>query len=127
MARTSPSEATASFLEAFNSGDVETIMSHYTPDAVFIQADGQEVRGQQAIRETLTGFMAMKPRLEMHKAVSVICGDVASNMGQWTLTGTGPDGEPMQMEGRGFDVMQRQPDGAWRMVIDNPWGGEALG
>jgi uncharacterized protein (TIGR02246 family) len=126
MARTSPSEATASFLEAFNSGDVEGIVSHYTSDAVFVQADGTEVRGHAAIRETLTGFMAMKPRLEMHKVSHVICGDVATNMAKWTLDGTGPDG-PVHMEGGGFDIMQRQSDGSWKMVIDNPWGPGALG
>jgi uncharacterized protein (TIGR02246 family) len=121
MANSSPSEATASFLEAFNSGDVEGVLSHYTSDAVFVQPDGQEARGQQAIRETLTGFMGMKPRLEMRKVASVMVGDLATNMAKWTLDGTGPDG-PVHLEGGGFDVMRRQPDGSWKMVIDNPWG-----
>ncbi len=126
MPTSSPTEATTSFLEAFNSGNVEAILSHYAPSAVFVQADGQEVRGEQALRETLTGFMAMKPRLQFHKAVSITCGDLASNIGQWTLEGTGPEG-PVKMEGRGFDVMQRQADGSWKMVIDNPWGDAVLG
>jgi ketosteroid isomerase-like protein len=31
------------------------------------------------------------------------------------------------MEGKGFDVMRRQSDGSWKMVIDNPWGTAVLG
>ena len=26
------------------------------------------------------------------------------------------------MEGVAVDVIRRQPDGSWKMVIDNPWG-----
>jgi len=49
-------------------------------------------------------------------------GDLAVNTQKWTLTGTGPDGAPIVMEGSGFDVMRRQADGNWKMTIDNPWG-----
>jgi ketosteroid isomerase-like protein len=49
-------------------------------------------------------------------------GDLAVNTPNWTLTGTGPDGTPIVMEGSGFNVMRRQADGSWKMTIDNPWG-----
>jgi ketosteroid isomerase-like protein len=47
---------------------------------------------------------------------------LAVNWASWTLTGTGPDGAPMEMQGRGYDVMRRQSDGSWKMVIDSPRG-----
>ena len=121
-----PQAATESFLKAFNSGDIEAILSHYAPGGVFVNQDGSTVQGQ-ALRETLTGFLAMKPQIQTHKAATITAGDTATNMGKWTLRGTGPDGSAVVMEGKGFDVMRRQSDGSWKMVIDNPWGTAVLG
>jgi len=121
-----PEAATQSFLKAFNSGDLDAILSHYAPGGTFVNQDGGTVQGE-AFRETLAGFLAMKPQLQFHKAVTITAGDTATNIGRWTLTGTGPDGSAVVMEGNGFDVMQRQSDGSWKMVIDNPWGTAVLG
>ena len=48
--------------------------------------------------------------------------DLALSFADWNLTGTGPDGEAIEMSGQTSDVLRRQPDGAWRFVIDNPFG-----
>jgi ketosteroid isomerase-like protein len=40
----------------------------------------------------------------------------------WTLTGTGPNGETIEMSGQTSDVLRKQPDGTWRFVIDDPYG-----
>ena len=121
-----PQAATESFLKAFNSGDIEAILSHYAPGGVFVNQDGSTVQGQ-ALREALAGFLAMKPQIQTHKAATITAGDTAANMGKWTLKGTGPDGSEVVMDGKGFDVMRRQSDGSWKMVIDNPWGTAVLG
>ena len=39
----------------------------------------------------------------------------------WTLEGTGPDGEPVRMEGQASDVLRRGADGGWRYLLDYPW------
>ncbi len=54
-------------------------------------------------------------------------GDLAMSLVKWTLNGTGPDGKPLTMTGTSSDVARRQPDGTWRMVIDNPWGTAIVG
>ncbi|HUG82051.1 MAG TPA: DUF4440 domain-containing protein [Bryobacterales bacterium] len=121
-----PESATESFLKAFNSGNIDAILSHYAPGGVFVNQDGTTVQGKK-FRETLAEFLAMKPQLQVNKAATITAGDTATNMGKWTLKGTGPDGSEVVMEGSGFDVMQRQSDGSWKMVIDNPWGTAVLG
>lgn len=121
-----PQAATESFVRAFNSGDIDAILSHYAPGAVFVNQDGGTVQGQ-AFRETLAGFLTMKPQIQFHKTMTITAGDSATNMARWTLNGTGPDGGAVLMEGSGFDVMQRHSDGSWKMVIDNPWGTAVLG
>ena len=61
MSMDSPAAVTQSFLDAFNSGDAEAVANHYEPDGVFVQEDGQLVRGAEAMKETLAGFLAMNP------------------------------------------------------------------
>jgi ketosteroid isomerase-like protein len=49
-------------------------------------------------------------------------GDLALVVGEWSFTGSGPDGEPVNLAAKNADVLRRQGDGSWRFVIDNPWG-----
>ena len=127
MATTTVQEMMDTFFERFNSGDVEGILALYEPEATFVDEPGKVVQGTDALRESLNGFMSMKPTLELVKHETLISGDIATNYAQWTLTGTGPDGEPVSMEGVAVDVVRRQPDGTWKFVIDNPWGAAILG
>jgi ketosteroid isomerase-like protein len=40
-------------------------------------------------------------------------------MYDWTITGTGPEGDVLDMGGRGAIVFRRKPDGPWMVVLDN--------
>jgi ketosteroid isomerase-like protein len=88
---------------------------------------GQVAEGHAAIWEALQAFFAMQPTLTLQKHQVVTCGDIALSMDQWTLTETGPDGQPMFMEGTAVEVLRQQSDGQWLYVIDNPWGTGILG
>ena len=41
--------------------------------------------------------------------------------------GTGADGSEVNLTGQTSDVVRRQPDGTWLLVIDNPFGCEGIG
>ena len=102
-----------SFFEAFNANDVEAVVGHYESGGVFVQQDGELVRGADAIRRTLTGFFEMKPRLlKCGEGCILENGDLAVRIQPWTLQGTAPDGSSIEMQGTGFDVVRRQPDGS---------------
>ena len=122
MAANTPREMTDDFFAKFNAGDIEGVLAHYESDAAFVDEPGKVVHGTDAIRESLNNFFVMKPALTLVKSETILAGDIATNYGTWTMTGTGPDGEPVSMEGVAIDVIRRQPDGSWKMVIDNPWG-----
>ncbi|MBE1532751.1 ketosteroid isomerase-like protein [Actinomadura algeriensis] len=49
-------------------------------------------------------------------------GDLALLIVDWTIEGTGPDGEPVHIRGTATDVARRGNDGYWRYAIDNPFG-----
>lgn len=58
----------------------------------------------------------------VHRLAARMLGNVALHLAPWTMTGTLPDGTPVSQTGLSVAVMRRQPDGAWRMVIDHPYG-----
>ncbi len=121
MPEQTPEEAVRAMVDAFNGGDLDAFMAFYEPGATLVPQPGQVASGEMAIREAMGRFLALKGRMEIEPEITVIqAGDVALVSGSWTLTG--PDGEPVTMSGRVTDVVRRQPDGAWRWVIDVPFG-----
>lgn len=81
--------------------------------------------GRDAIREALAQFIALRPSLTGEVEKVLEAGDVALVTNRWTLRGTGPDGAPLEMGGVSADVMRRQRDGTWRILVDDPWGAAA--
>ena len=49
-------------------------------------------------------------------------GDTAQIVLDWSIDGTGPDGEIVHMHGTASDIMRRGADGFWRYIIDNNQG-----
>lgn len=79
-----------------------------------VAEDAHACRGAQIL-------VARDPQRLVPKAIRIItAGDLARSLASWTLDGTGPDG-PIQMTGTTSDVFRRQPDGSWKVAIDNPW------
>ena len=64
----------------------------------------------------------MTPRPETATSLTVDkllrADDVAPIFSSWSLNGTGPDGKPLEQTGPTSDVVRRQADGTWRIVID---------
>ena len=50
----------------------------------------------------------------------LVAGDVALVVNDWVLTGAAPDGSAVRQTGRSADVVRKQPDGRWLVVIDKP-------
>jgi ketosteroid isomerase-like protein len=81
------------------------------------------VRGRDAIRASLADFLANPSHFTLRLEQVVETDDIALLVSSWTLTGTTPDGDAIELCGRTSDVVRRQRDGTWRLVIDHPYGG----
>ena len=127
MSGRSPNETVDQLMEALTRGDLETALALYEPGATMVVEPGKQATGTAALRQALQGFINLKPTVKGEKNSTAQIGDVALFCSQWTLSGTGPDGKPLAMGGRSADVLRRQPDGRWLIVIDNPWGTAVLG
>lgn len=121
---TTPAEVIEHFAACLNSGDLDGALSLYLPEAVFQAApDESAISGREAIGEALAGFLALRPRMtgELQKVHEA--GDTALVINRWQLSGTQPDGSPLEMAGTSADVMRRREDGSWAILVDDPWGG----
>jgi uncharacterized protein (TIGR02246 family) len=120
-----PQAAIERFSELLAAGDLEAMMDLYEPDATFAPQPGQTVTGREQIRSALEGFLAVKPRMEGAIEKVVEAGDTALVTNRWRLTGTAPDGSPVNMAATSADVLRRRRDGSWGILIDDPWGAAA--
>jgi ketosteroid isomerase-like protein len=113
--------------EAITAGDIDAALSLYEPDATFAMPRGfgeGSVTGTDGLREAFSGFLAMSPDLTVSAERTLVAGDTALVIGNWTLKGRDADGNDVQTGGRYADVVRRQPDGNWLFVIDNPNGSD---
>jgi len=123
MPANSPQEVAKLIARGLGSGDLDGIIALYEPSACLVPEPGQVLHGAAAIREGIAGFLALKPTMHVESETVVQADDVAIVYTKWSLSGTGPDGGAVDMNGQATDVMLRQPDGTWLCVIDNPFGG----
>jgi uncharacterized protein (TIGR02246 family) len=118
----SPREVDETFVKAMNDGDFETAFSVWNEDTVFVLEPGQpEVRGTDNLRAALGEFFKVKPKLKVERLHCIEAGDVALQAVRWHLTGVDAEGAPLEMEHIDCNVLRRQADGTWRVVIDNPF------
>ncbi len=113
-----PEDCDRLFMEAFNNGDLEGLVSLYEEDAAFVDEQGGIAKGRAAIREIMRGFFAQKLHFTID-ATATQNGDIALLNSHWTLSGTTPDGQAVSMSCNGTEVVRRQADGSWKYIIDN--------
>jgi uncharacterized protein (TIGR02246 family) len=117
-----PEQVLEAVVEGINTGNFDMLMALYEPDAAFATQPGRLAPGLGGIRDALGGFVALNGKLDLEVSRVLEVGDLALVVGNWSFTGTRPDGAPVKLAARNADVLRRQADGSWRFVIDNPWG-----
>ena len=122
MSKVTPRQVLASIVDGINSGNLDALMTLYEPEAGFATQPGNLAHGPTGVRNALSGFLAMKGKLNLKVTRVLEASDLALFISIWSFTGTGPGGEPVKLTGKSADVLRRQPDRSWRLVIDNPWG-----
>lgn len=125
MPATNPAQIHRLFEDAFNAGDLDSLLELYEPDAVVIVEPGAVARGLSEIGPVLQGFLDLGGKIELDSKAVVEVGDLAYLTNRWSLTGTAPDGSTLDLGAVTAEVARRQPDGTWRYIIDNAIGDQA--
>jgi uncharacterized protein (TIGR02246 family) len=120
VAAQAPEELHTLIEAAFNDQDVEAMLDLYEPGATqVVPPDGRHASGIEAIRAAVEPILALEPRARMEVIDKVEADGLAITYGRWALD-TRADPDAAEMSGRGTMVSRRQPDGTWRIVLDNP-------
>jgi len=121
-----PIDSVAKLVQAINEADLTAAVALYEPNAVLVVRPGQLARGTAEIRDALAGFVALKATLRSEAQQVLEADNVALYVGRWSLHGTDPAGQAVILAGESTDILRRQRDGRWLVVLDNPWGVQIL-
>ena len=100
-----------------NSGDLDSLVSLYTDDAVRMSPNMPALVGKDAIRSVMQSSFE-KYTIDLKKTIEevIVCDDLAFVRGTSTVTFTPKvGGEPIRHTGKWVTFNKRQPDGSWRI------------
>ncbi len=124
MAAHEPEECDLLLFEFLETGDLDAAVALYEPDAIFVVSPGQVITGHSAIREFLRGIIETNAtgKLDAVTAVTSADGSIAFTRAKGKSTSAGTDGKPVTKHFHTIEVVRKQSDGTWRIIIDDPNG-----
>jgi uncharacterized protein (TIGR02246 family) len=109
------------YAAAWQNGIAAEVANVYTPDAQVLYPDRPPISGHDAIVEYFTGFFTQFPKnqFELISKEVVINGPWAFDQGTYRWKGTPrAGGAPEEDYGKYLVILQRQPDGTWKVARD---------
>jgi uncharacterized protein (TIGR02246 family) len=113
------------FAEIFARGDAAGIAALYTPDARLMPPGAPFMRGTDAIEAFWQGAMKMGIKTATLETIEVESsgGDLATEIGQFTLGMDAPGGGRVEQSGK-YIVLWKRDGGVWKLHADI-WNGNA--
>lgn len=115
MSSYTPEDWPRQFTQHLNASDLEAVVALYTPDAHFVTRSGDTVVGRDRIRDVLAGLIGARTRLQSQVIQAVTVGEVA-------LLYTDFQGTTVELRHKAIEVLRRQPDGTWQLIVGDPNG-----
>jgi len=113
-------ETNAEFSAAVSHGDTAAIAALYTDDAIVLPPNAEMVRGRQAIKGLFDGMIQQMgiPQLTLRTMQVDEVGEMANEIGEYTLKFQPAGGEPVTDIGKYVVIWKRQGDDSWKLHID---------
>jgi len=101
-------------------GDLDLWMSLYTDDTIKMLPDEPAVFGKENLRTSMKPlFDNFTIEMAIYNEEVQVAGDWAFSRGTFTATLTPKEGgEPLYMDGKYLDILERQADGSWKIARD---------
>ena len=115
MPAKSPEEICCLFQQYMAEGDIDSLLSVYDPEAVFLNQSG-EVKKGEGLRQELVPFAAKRATFDLNIKQVIQSGDIALMHTEWKVSAP-----PQQVSVYAIEVARRQPDGTWRWLIGDPF------
>ena len=93
----------------------------YHPEArMLAPPSGELVAGHESIRAVLAGLIRSQGQLESHVVRHEIIGDVAVLYTDFNGSAVGASGETQEVRQHAIEILQRRPDGTWKLIFGDP-------
>lgn len=107
---------------AYNTGDLQTVLSMYDTSGVIVAEPGNPVGGHEKFEAAVKAIMSIKGKMEIKTVYCLEAGDVAVGRSEWSIR----DGAETKVAAKGVELLKRQSDGTWKVVIDHAFGADPL-
>jgi len=110
-------EVVATWMDATRNGDLATVLSLMTDDAVFM-VPGQEPFGRDVFAAASKNMAAMQLDATSEILELQVLGGWAFIRSHLDMTVTPPGGEPIRRSGNTLTLLRKEADGQWRLARD---------
>jgi ketosteroid isomerase-like protein len=124
--RKTPAGAVGYFRNCLKNGNAEGALSCFDSQGVYIDRNGEEMKGLVKIEVAMKSLCILKPSIVGTAAHVTLIGDLAMWLDKWTMTGKTPNGHPLEMKGHTSCILKRNEAGIWLWLVDNPFGAAIL-
>ena len=115
-----PEDWPACFTEQLNAGELDAVMDLYKPEARFVTRSGATLAGRDRICEPLAAMIRSKTKLHSRVIRAVTVGDIAQLYTDFEGIALDRSGQTIEARNKAIEVLRRQPDGTWKLIIGNP-------
>lgn len=117
----SPERMVRYFRHCIFQGDLQGAVSCFDAEGVYIERDGQEVKGLDNIEKALESICVWKPKISSIKHRVTIVDNHAIWTDTYFVKAKTPHGEPVEMDGVTVCLMKCNIKGDWLWLVDNPF------
>ena len=115
-----PEDWPSVFAQHLNAGDLEKVMSLYEPDAQFVAPCGETLVGRDRIGEVIAGLIQSNTKFHSRVLRVTRMDDLALLYTDFDGTTVDRSGKAIELTSRAIEVLRRQPDGTWKLIIGDP-------
>lgn len=108
----------AALAAAFNSGDLNQVLSIYDTSGIIVPAPNMPVSGKDQFIEAVKSIMAIKGKMEIKTVYCLQTENLAVGRSEWSIT----DGDEVKVSAKGIELLRQGPDGSWKVLIDHAFG-----
>ena len=115
-----PEDWPSVFTQHLNAGDLEKVMLLYEPDARFVAPSGETLVGRDRIRQVIAGLIHSNTKFQSRVLRVTRIDDLAVLYTDFDGTTNDASGKKIELSSRAIEVLRRQPDGTWKLIIGDP-------
>jgi ketosteroid isomerase-like protein len=111
----------ATLANAFNTGNIDIVMSMYDVTGIIVPEPGKPVSGKAKFEEAIKGILSIRGKMDIKTVYCLQTGNIAVGRSEWNIT----DNDEIKISAKGIEVMKQQADGTWKIIVDHAFGAEA--